>query len=128
MKTYPRFKLSVCLLLCTMLTGSATWAQETAAPPDPEKPAAVVLTFPHLVRTDLRDVLGAPLHWESRQWEQFGIATAGIRAPPLRDKTIREREQNRNSQTADRIASTFEQFGETGAFAVMGTFYVAGLA
>jgi len=127
MKTYPRFKLSVCLLLCTMLTGSATWAQETAAPPDAEKPAAVVLTFPHLVGTDLRDVLGAPVHWQSRQWGQFGIAVAGIGASALLDSTIRDREENRHSQTADNIASTFEQFGQAGAFGVMGAFYVAGL-
>jgi membrane-associated phospholipid phosphatase len=129
MSPCPRFsKLFIGLLLFTMLTGPATWAQEPAAPPDPEKPAAVVLTFPHLVRTDLRDVLGAPVHWDSRQWGQFGIAMAGIGASALLDKTIREREQSRDSQTADRIASTFEQFGEAGAFAVMGTFYVAGLA
>lgn len=127
MKTHPRFKLSAGLLLFTVLAGPAAWAQEPAAPPAAEKPAAVVLTFPHLVGTDLRDVLGAPLHWESRQWEQFGIAVAGIGASALLDKTIREREQNRNSHTADRIASTFEQFGEAGAFGVMGAFYVTGL-
>ncbi len=123
-----RFMASLTLLLLSTLTSSAARAQETAAPPAPESTSAVVLTFPHLVGTDLRDVLGAPLHWESRQWERFGIAMAGIGASALLDKTIREREQSRDSQTADRVASTFEQFGEAGAFGVMGAFYVVGLA
>ena len=121
-------KLSVGLLLFTILVSPVARAQEPAAPPAPESTSAVVLTFPHRVGIDLRDVLGAPLHWEGRQWEQFGIAMAGIGASALLDKTIREREQNRHSQAADRIASTFEQFGEAGAFGVMGTFYVVGLA
>ncbi|HEY4563499.1 MAG TPA: phosphatase PAP2 family protein [Thermoanaerobaculia bacterium] len=128
MRTHPHSKLSICLLLFTMLAGSAAWAQEPPASSPPGAPEASAPGFVYLVRTDLRDVLGGPVHWDSRQWGQFGIAMAGIGASALLDKTIREREQNRNSQTADRIASTFEQFGEAGAFGVMGTFYVVGLA
>src|SRR3954447_13111430 len=115
-------KLSVSLLLLTMLAGSAAWAQEPPASSPPGAPEASAPGFVYLVRTDLRDVLGGAVHWEGRQWEQFGIAMAGIGASALLDKTIREREQNRHSQTADRIANTFEQFGEAGAFGVMGTF------
>jgi hypothetical protein len=129
MKPHPRSRLSLCLLLSAMLAGSAAWAQDK--PPDSSPPGAPEASAPgffYLVRIDMRDVLGGPVHWDSRQWGQFGIAMAGIGASALLDKTIREREQNRNSHTADQIASTFEQFGEAGAFGVMGTFYVVGLA
>ena len=129
MKPHPRSKLSVGLLFFTLLAGSAAWAQDKPpASSPPGAPEASAPGFVYLVRTDLRDVLGGPVHWDGRQWGQFGIAMAGIGASALLDKTIREREQNRDSQTADNIASTFEQFGEAGAFGVMGTFYVVGLA
>ena len=128
MSTHLSSKLSAGLLLCTMLTGSAARAQEPAAPPAPEKPSAVVLTFPHLVRTDLRDVLGAPVHWQGRQWEQFAIAVAGIGASALLDSPVRDREASRQSHTADQIANFFEPLGEAGAFGVLGAFYVAGYA
>lgn len=129
MKTHPRSKLSLCLLLSAMLAGSAVRAQDKPpASSPPGAPEASAPGFLYLVRIDMRDVLGGPVHWDSRQWGQFGIAMAGIGASALLDQTIREHEQNRNSPTADRIASTFEQFGEAGAFGVMGTFYVVGLA
>jgi len=138
MKTHPRSKLSVYLLLFTMLAGSAAWAQEAAAPgaspqtssaPEPSPPPAKALaTFPRLVVIDLKDVLGAPLHWTGRQWEHFSLAVAGIGAAALLDNTVRNHERNDHSRVSDQVAKDFEQFGQTGAFGVMGVFYVAGLA
>lgn len=128
MKTHPRPKLSVCLLLFMMLISSAAWAQEPAASPAPEAPAAAVASFPHLVAIDLRDVLGAPRHWTGRQWEHFSIAVAGIGAAALLDNTVRDHERNDHNRFSDQVAKDFEQFGQTGAFGVMGVFYVAGLA
>jgi hypothetical protein len=119
MKARPRSKLSVGLFLFAMLTGSAAWVQESAASPAP--------SFPHLVGTDLRDVLGAPLHWRGPQWEHFSLAMAGIGAAALLDRTVRDRERTDHSQFSDQVARDFEQFGQTGAFGVMGAFYVAGL-
>lgn len=110
-----------------MLAGSAAWGQEPAAPPAPETSASVAPSFPHLVGIDLRDVLGAPLHWRGRQWEHFSLAVAGIGAAALLDRTVRDRERDDHSRFSDQVARDFEQFGEAGAFGVMGVFYVAGL-
>jgi PAP2 superfamily len=137
MKTHPRSKVSIYLLLFTMLAGSAAWAQEAAAPgaspqmssaPEPSPPPAKALaTFPRLVVIDLRDVLGAPVHWTGRQWEGFSIAVAGIGAAALLDDTVRNHERNDHNRFSDQVAKDFEQFGQAGAFGVMGAFYVAGL-
>jgi len=130
MKSHPRSKLLFDLLLFTLLTGSAAWAQEPAAPKTPpamETPSGPVPSFPHLVGTDLRYVLGAPLHWTGGQWEHFSLAVAGIGAAALLDRTVRDREMRDHSHFSDQVSKGFEQFGQTGAFGVMGAFYVAGL-
>jgi hypothetical protein len=125
MKIHPRSRLSVCLLLIGALTSSMARAQE----PEPSLPPAKALaTFPHLVVIDLRDVLGAPLHWTGRQWEGFSVAVAGVGAAALLDSTVRDRERHDHSRFSDQVAKDFEQFGQAGAFGVMGAFYVAGLA
>lgn len=129
MRTHPRSKLSICILLFAMLAGSAARAQDqppASAPPG--APEASAPGFLYLVRIDLRDVLGGPVHWEGRQWGQFGIAMAGIGAAALLDQTVRDRERHDHSRFSDQVAKDFEQFGEAGAFGVMGTFYVVGLA
>jgi membrane-associated phospholipid phosphatase len=127
MKTHPRFKLSIHLLIFAMLAGPAAWAQEPAAPPASSAPEASAPGFFHLVGIDLRDVLGAPVHWTGREWEHFSIAVAGIGAAALLDQTVRDRERHDHSRFSDQVARDFEQFGQTGAFGVMGAFYVAGL-
>lgn len=127
-----RFMASLLLLLLPTLTSSAAWAQETPAPdappPPAPPPAQAVATFPHLVVIDLKDVLGAPFHWTGGQWEHFSIAVAGIGAAALLDSTVRNHERNDHNRITDQVAKDFEQFGQTGAFGVMGVFYVAGLA
>jgi hypothetical protein len=127
MKTPPRSKLSVCLLMLAMLAGSTTWAQEPAASAAPSAPEASAPGFFHLVSIDLRDVLGAPRHWTGREWEHFPLAVAGIGAAVLLDQTVRDRERHDHSRFSDQVSRDFEQFGQTGAFGVMGVFYVAGL-
>jgi len=126
MKTHPRSKLPICLLLSAMLTGSAARAQPPASSP-PGAPEASAPGFFYLVRTDLRDVLGAPRHWTGQQWEHFSLAVAGIGAAALLDQTVRDRERHDHNRFSDQVAKDFEQFGQTGAFGVMGIFYVTGL-
>ncbi len=121
-------KLSTYLLLSMMLAGSAAWAQDkppASAPPG--APEASAPGFFYLVRTDLRDVLGAPRHWTGRQWEHFSFAVAGIGAAALLDRTVRDRELHDHSHFSDQVARDFEQFGTTGAFGTMGAFYLVGL-
>jgi membrane-associated phospholipid phosphatase len=126
MKTHPRSKLSICLVLSSMLAGPAAWAQEPA-PPASSAPEASAPGFFHLVGIDLRDVLGSPRHWTGRQWEHFSFAVAGIGAAALLDRTVRDRELHDHSRFSDQVARDFEQFGTTGAFGTMGAFYLVGL-
>lgn len=127
MSTHPRFKLSVGLLLFTMLTGSAAAQDKPPASAPPGAPEASAPGFFYLVRIDMRDVLGSPRHWTGRQWEHFSLAVAGIGAAALLDRTVGDRELHDHSRFSDQVARDFEQFGQTGAFGVMGAFYVAGL-
>lgn len=130
MKTHPRSKLPVYLLLFAMLTGPAVWAKEPPAPqtaPAAEAPSGPAANFPRLVVVDLRDVLGSPRHWTGRQWEGFSLAVAGIGAAALLDRTVRDRERDDHSHFSDQVAKDFEQFGQTGAFGTMGAFYLVGL-
>jgi membrane-associated phospholipid phosphatase len=132
MKTHPRYKLSVCILLFSMLASSVARAQEPPAPEAAPSPAPAAspgsASFPHLVVVDLRDVLGAPLRWPGRQWEHVSIAVAGVGAAALLDRTVRDHERNDHSRFADQIANDFEPLGEAGAFGVLGAFYIAGYA
>jgi membrane-associated phospholipid phosphatase len=84
-------------------------------------------SFPHLLLTDLRDVVGAPLAWKSRQWELFGLSVAGVGLVALVDGEVRDAEARDHSHLADQIARDFEPLGSTGAVGVIGVFYLAGL-
>jgi hypothetical protein len=127
-----RCKVSLGLILMATITGSAARAQEPPSPPpipaSKAAPAASAVApgFRHLLAIDLRDVLGAPLQWRGPQWERFSLAVAGVGAAALLDRTVRDRERHDHSRFSDRVATGFEQFGQAGAFGVMGAFYVAG--
>jgi membrane-associated phospholipid phosphatase len=111
-------KASIVLLLAAAggLRGAA--AQELAADG---------AAFPHLVLLDLRDVLGAPLTWKSREWELFSLSVAGVGAAALLDGRVRDAELRDHSPLADRIAKDFEPLGSGGAWAVLGSFYLGGV-
>jgi membrane-associated phospholipid phosphatase len=130
------------LLLLTLLAGpAASQGQELSAAgiiaaPDVDQaptaesagaPAAGNASFPHLVLTDLRDVLGAPIRWRGPEWGRFSLGVAGVGAAALLDRTVRDAARRDHSNVSDRIANVFEPLGSAGAFGVLGSFYVAGL-
>jgi membrane-associated phospholipid phosphatase len=118
------------LLLFTLLTGSAAWAQDPSAAPEAaaaEAHPAGSASFPHLVLIDLRDVLGAPLSWRGPQWERFSFAVAGVGAAALLDRTVRDAERRDHSHFADQVAKDFEPVGNAAAFGILGAFYLVGL-
>jgi membrane-associated phospholipid phosphatase len=117
------------LLLLMLLTSSNSWAQEPPAPAtaSQETRPAGTASFPHLVIIDLRDVLGAPVRWRGPEWERFSFAVAGIGAAALLDRTVRDAERRDHSRFSDQIAKDFEQFGQTAAFGMLGSFYLVGL-
>jgi hypothetical protein len=123
------------LLLFSLLLGSAVKAQEPPAPPSPgpsETPAAAPAqappsSFPRLIFIDARDVLGAPLSWRGRQWEELSLGVAGVGAAALLDRTVRDAERRDHNRLANQIANDFEPLGSTDAWVVLGAFYAGGL-
>jgi membrane-associated phospholipid phosphatase len=123
------------LLLACVFRASAVGAEESPAEGSPSPaPAATAADaakdaarFPHLVLIDLRDVLGAPLSWRSRQWELFGLSVAGVGAAALLDGRVRDAERRDHSAFGNQIAQDFEPLGSGGAWAVLGSFYLEGL-
>ncbi len=107
-------------LIVAALLGSAAFAQT------PDSSPATAASLPHLVRVDLRDVLGAPLSWRGPQWERFSFAVAGIGAAALLDRTVRDAELRDHNHVTDQVAKDFERFGTTYAFGVLGSFYLVG--
>src|SRR3954468_15143074 len=94
----PRVSVAL-LLLAAVFQSSVAGAEEPPAdsPPAAATPATAavqdIARFPHLVLIDLRDVLGAPISWRSRQWELFGLSVAGIGAASLLDGRVRDAER-----------------------------------
>jgi membrane-associated phospholipid phosphatase len=127
----PRHRAVALLLLATLFQASVAGAEEPIASVDSPAPAAAAAAdaarFPHLVLIDLRDVLGAPLSWRSRQWELFGLSVAGIGAASLLDGRVRDAERRDHSAFGNQVAQDFEPLGSGGAWVVLGSFYLEGL-
>ncbi|HEX3552880.1 MAG TPA: phosphatase PAP2 family protein [Thermoanaerobaculia bacterium] len=117
----PAGFLLVLILLTSSTVSYSQEAETTPAPPAKEP------SLPHLVRVDLRDVLGAPLSWRGPQWERFSFAVAGIGAAALLDRTVRDAELRDHNRVTDQVAKDFERFGTTYALGVLGSFYLVGL-
>lgn len=100
---------------------SPSAAADSAAPP----PAAA--SYPRLVLSDLRQVLGAPARWRAREWGWFSLAVSGVGIAALADGSVRDSERRDHSRLADDVARGFEPLGSAGAFGVLGVFYLAGL-
>lgn len=127
------------ILLGLVLLGSSIPASGQDQPaPSPDHPdhsdhsdhadhAAAHPSFPHLLVVDLRDVLGAPLTWNQRQWGLFGLSVAGVGVAALADGSIRDHEARDHNHLADQVARIAESFGAEDAVGVIGAFYVAGL-
>jgi membrane-associated phospholipid phosphatase len=124
-------RVAAAFLIAALLSPASDLAATTdaaaAAPAGAARPAATGPGFLHLTLVDLRDVLGAPLSWKNRQWELFSLSVAGIGAASLLDGRVRDAELRDHSHLADQVAKDFEPLGSTGAWGVLGSFYLAGL-
>lgn len=76
---------------------------------------------------DTLSILGAPLHWDGRDWLVFGGIAAGVTAVgfafdiPMRNKT-----QSHQTSTLDELTKVVEPFGAEYSWAVIGAYGVAG--
>jgi hypothetical protein len=84
-------------------------------------------SYGRLLLGDLKDTLGAPAHWQARQWELFSLSIVGIGAVSLADGRVRDSERRNHSAFADDVARDFEPLGTGGAFGVLGAFYLESL-
>jgi membrane-associated phospholipid phosphatase len=96
----------------------------------PEEPAAETESPPGIGTIALKDTLatlGAPLHWNGKEWLMFGGIAAGVTAVgfafdvPMRDKT-----QHHQTSTLDDLTKVVEPFGAEYSLAVIGAYGVAG--
>ena len=107
----------------------APCSDESSAGPS-EEPAAETESPPGIGTIALKDTLatlGAPLHWNGKDWLIFGGIAAGVTAAgfafdiPMRDKT-----QAHQTSTLDELTKVVEPFGAEYSLAVIGAYGVAG--
>jgi membrane-associated phospholipid phosphatase len=84
--------------------------------------------YGRLLLKDTGHVLTAPAHWERDDWQNFGLVSLGIVGSALLDRQIQIWTQDHQSNTQDNIARIFEPFGAEYSAAVIGAFYIGGLA
>lgn len=84
--------------------------------------------YGRLLWRDTTYLLSAPARWEQEDWINFSLKATVVGGAFLLDRHIQERVQGNRNQTRDRIADIFEPFGAEYSVAVLGGFYVAGVA
>ena len=100
------------LLLC--LAGMAH-AADTPSP-----------AYPEIVWDDAKYVLGSPARWQQQDWQNFGLAAAGVVGVGiLLDRPVRD-EMRRHAPNDNRFLHDVERFGADYSLGVLGGFYLAG--
>lgn len=76
---------------------------------------------------DAHYILTAPLRWRESEWWTVAKGSAVVVATmALVDKPLQDSIQRHRGVRSDRIANTFEPFGQLDSFYVLGGFYLAG--
>jgi membrane-associated phospholipid phosphatase len=84
--------------------------------------------YGHVLVSDVRHVLAAPVRWQEDDWRTFGLISLGILGTAVVDRPVRDFFQDHQSSTADHVANLFEPFGAEYSFVALGGFYLSGLA
>jgi len=77
---------------------------------------------------DAGAVFSAPARWETKQWREFTLATAGVVGIAFFDPAIRNAVQDHRGATVDKFADFIEPFGLEYSYAVIAGFYIGGLS
>ncbi len=102
-------------------------SDEAAAVDEVETPGTKPPTIWTIALKDTVSTLGAPLHWDGKDWLVFGGIAAGVTAVgfafdvPMRDKT-----QAHQTSTLDELTKVVEPFGAGYSWAVIGAYGIAG--
>ncbi len=96
----------------------------------PEAEAAAASTPPTIWTIALKDTictLGAPLHWDGKDWLVFGGIAAGVTAVGFAfDVPMRNKTQAHQTSTLDELTKVVEPFGAGYSWAVIGAYGIAG--
>ncbi len=77
---------------------------------------------------DARGVLGAPAHWEGREWTNLSLGIASVVLAGIGDESIRDAARRNRTDDTDRLSRAVRPFGDVYAFGTIGAFYIAGSA
>ena len=83
-------------------------------------------SYPEILVDDVKHVITAPSRWQETEWENLGLAAAGlIGVAAIADGPIRD-EMSRYAPNDSRFMRNVERFGAQYSIGVLGGFYLAG--
>lgn len=92
-----------------------------------EAPGATPPTIWTIALKDTVSTLGAPLHWDGKDWLVFGGIAAGVTAVGFAfDVPMRNKTQAHQTSTLDELTKVVEPFGAGYSWAVIGAYGVVG--
>jgi hypothetical protein len=110
-------------LWCTIAAGAEPSQRDQAVPVCDSCGAGKTFRF------DAREVFTSPVRWQKREWRSAAIKTGAIVGSMwLLDEPVRDYIQDHRSSAGDRVAKTFEPFGERYAAGVLAGFALIGHA
>jgi hypothetical protein len=102
------------IVLALLLVGTA---QADGTQPD---------SYPAILVDDVKHVLTAPSRWQGPEWQNLGLAAAGlIGVAAIADGPVRD-EMARHAPNSSRFMRNVERFGAQYSLGVLGGFYLAG--
>jgi membrane-associated phospholipid phosphatase len=83
-------------------------------------------SYPEMLVDDVKYVITAPSRWQATEWQNLGLAAAGlIGVAVIADGPIRD-EMSRHAPNDSRFMRNVERFGAQYSLGVLGGFYLAG--
>jgi hypothetical protein len=83
-------------------------------------------SYPEILVGDVKHVLTAPSRWQEPEWQNLGLAAAGlIGVAAIADGPVRD-EMARHAPNDSRFMRNVERFGAQYSIGVLGGFYLAG--
>ncbi len=83
-------------------------------------------SYPGMLVDDVKHVITAPSRWQETEWQNLGLAAAGlIGVAAIADGPIRD-EMSRHAPNDSRFMRNVERFGAQYSLGVLGGFYLAG--
>lgn len=83
--------------------------------------------FSSLLISDTEHTLTGPQRWDSQDWRDLTMYTAGIGAVFILDKPLYDAIHRQRSDSLNSFASFVQQFGDYPSFGIIGAFYAGGV-